>query len=717
MDLYKLGLDSTRLNAEGAAPVKKYLDELYAVADKKALAAHLGKLNLVGEGGFFGGGVDADLMDSKADFDNAISDVSKVADDHRKMELGNSIVCDQFTLTDAVMDDDGNVASGSYYIQITFLADSSEGGTWLSLGTALLDPGFEGYKAAAALQGEASLTGGGPVYPTYGGHYTESHSYNTSSSMETGSMVVSGELGAGSGVIDCMQPGYVSKDLANLSKTYSAAGAALGAYNFITTLNNWSHRSISNHDMYLEMKSFFYSSCYGKLTEGQKQLVQHAFDKFEKAYNTTKNTDLAITCTNSMITAAGIAATCSGAGAPVGLALSLGGTVVGYVSGCINEQVRKNFIKTYEDSYETIRKIIRAHAYQENDDDCKGDDDNPDGEGGSFAVYFDPSGIVYDGVIENPVKGAKATLYYAVDEGGNLLKEGEEGLVSRLVPASDVEGLNPAEPVQYTNDDGLYQWFTPEGLWFVKVEYAGMRGSSDADAEATVPVTGLAADGAPVTKLLPVLPEHMNVNIPVVDATAPEVTGTAATSDGLRVTFSKYMDESTVLDPNSYELTDSAGNAIPIAEVTPITQGHVPSNIDSSQPTFSRCVLVHAELPESGVAELTVKGTVKSYAGTAMGREYTGFAAAEYRNTLGENGEIAWEYRDSTGILTVTGREISESAPVWAATYEESGRMTAACPITASGGTAEIGRDFDLLKLFWLDENETPKCPAVEMRR
>jgi len=65
VDLYKQGLDSTRLNAEGAAPLKKYLDELYAVADKKALAAHLGKMNLVGEGGFFGGGVDADLMDSK----------------------------------------------------------------------------------------------------------------------------------------------------------------------------------------------------------------------------------------------------------------------------------------------------------------------------------------------------------------------------------------------------------------------------------------------------------------------------------------------------------------------------------------------------------------------------------------------------------------------------------------------------------------------------
>ena len=64
-DLYKQGLDSTRRNADGAAPVKKYLDELYAVKDKKALAAHMGKLTLIGEGGFFDGGVEADLKDSK----------------------------------------------------------------------------------------------------------------------------------------------------------------------------------------------------------------------------------------------------------------------------------------------------------------------------------------------------------------------------------------------------------------------------------------------------------------------------------------------------------------------------------------------------------------------------------------------------------------------------------------------------------------------------
>ena len=65
VDLYKQGLDSVRLNAEGAAPLKKYLDELYAVPDKQALAAHLGKMNLSGGGGFFRGGVEADMKDSK----------------------------------------------------------------------------------------------------------------------------------------------------------------------------------------------------------------------------------------------------------------------------------------------------------------------------------------------------------------------------------------------------------------------------------------------------------------------------------------------------------------------------------------------------------------------------------------------------------------------------------------------------------------------------
>ena len=65
VDLYKQGLDSTRLNAEGGAPLQKYLDQLYAVSDKAGLAAELADENKYGEGGFFSVGVQADLMDSQ----------------------------------------------------------------------------------------------------------------------------------------------------------------------------------------------------------------------------------------------------------------------------------------------------------------------------------------------------------------------------------------------------------------------------------------------------------------------------------------------------------------------------------------------------------------------------------------------------------------------------------------------------------------------------
>lgn len=65
VDLYKQGLDSVRLNAEGGTPIKKYLDRIYATKDKKALAVELAELSKIGEGGFFGLGVESDLMNSK----------------------------------------------------------------------------------------------------------------------------------------------------------------------------------------------------------------------------------------------------------------------------------------------------------------------------------------------------------------------------------------------------------------------------------------------------------------------------------------------------------------------------------------------------------------------------------------------------------------------------------------------------------------------------
>ena len=63
-DLYKMALDSLTRNQLGAEPIKPYIAEIQAVSSKEDLARLLGRMNKVGEGGFYGGGVDADLMDS-----------------------------------------------------------------------------------------------------------------------------------------------------------------------------------------------------------------------------------------------------------------------------------------------------------------------------------------------------------------------------------------------------------------------------------------------------------------------------------------------------------------------------------------------------------------------------------------------------------------------------------------------------------------------------
>ena len=64
VDLYKQGLDSTRLNAEGAAPLQKYISEIQGISDKKEFARALAAQHLDGEGSLFGVFVEADLMNS-----------------------------------------------------------------------------------------------------------------------------------------------------------------------------------------------------------------------------------------------------------------------------------------------------------------------------------------------------------------------------------------------------------------------------------------------------------------------------------------------------------------------------------------------------------------------------------------------------------------------------------------------------------------------------
>lgn len=64
VDLYNMGLDSLRLNAEGAAPIRRYVEEIYSITDREGLVKAIARLHNSGESAFFGTGVMADLMDS-----------------------------------------------------------------------------------------------------------------------------------------------------------------------------------------------------------------------------------------------------------------------------------------------------------------------------------------------------------------------------------------------------------------------------------------------------------------------------------------------------------------------------------------------------------------------------------------------------------------------------------------------------------------------------
>ena len=63
VDLYKQGLDSTKLNADGAAPIKKYIDQIYALQSKESVVKTIAQMHDYGEGCFFGAYVSTDLVD------------------------------------------------------------------------------------------------------------------------------------------------------------------------------------------------------------------------------------------------------------------------------------------------------------------------------------------------------------------------------------------------------------------------------------------------------------------------------------------------------------------------------------------------------------------------------------------------------------------------------------------------------------------------------
>lgn len=143
---------------------------------------------------------------------------------------------------------------------------------------------------------------------------------------------------------------------------------------------------------------------------------------------------------------------------------------------------------------------------------------------GFIKFIIDPSGIVYEAVIGNPVEDATVTVYYKDSETGESVKW----------DASDYDQLNPI----LTDKDGKYLWDVPEGQWKVICEKEGYE---------TVE-----------TEWMDIPPVRTDVNLALVSKEAPVLESANINNEEIVVKFSKFVDISTVTS-DDLVLTDFEG--------------------------------------------------------------------------------------------------------------------------------------------------------------
>lgn len=269
-----------------------------------------------------------------------------------------------------------------------------------------------------------------------------------------------------------------------------------------------------------------------------------------------------------------------------------------------SDSERKGAMKKFEQEKKDYNKEMGFGIYSVNEDVFN----DPFSEGYQPPVtaettpVHDPSGIIYEAVLSNPVPGATVTLYHYEDEQNPKVQWDDRGY------------LGQANPV--TSDAaGRYSWDVPVGSWYVVAGKAGYAsGNSGRDRAATVYVMVNDTQVA----YLPVLPPQLNVNIPLVDYTAPTVKSIEAKNDGVYVTFSKYMDVGTLT--NAFTLNGQ------LTEPTLLDAEQAPPNIDYGSgvaaPYYAKTVQLAGTL--SGTANVTVSDTVMSYAGVKMADAYDG---------------------------------------------------------------------------------------------
>ena len=323
-------------------------------------------------------------------------------------------------------------------------------------------------------------------------------------------------------------------------------------------------------------------------------------------------------------------------GAAGGYAVPWAALITG-VAGMCGDNLVKQKISNCEATgtvlYDTVQLFIKKYANQYDDPECKGggggdiprDKDQEKNPEDPYRACIDPSGVVYEAVLSNPVEGATVTLYTdgtgytpiynTVNHDGIQIPVMENADGSPAIPTNSYSGSGtlttpvdstiPADTILTTGADGRYQWMVTEGLWFVTAYKDGYQaGDSGNDVAAVVTAGG--------RKWLPVSPEQLNVNIPLVSYEAPTVTAEYG-SDGVYLLFSKYMDDTTLKAAGAFQIN---GTAVDPGNVVLLNSEEAPDNIryTGNIPSYTSQVKLNAA-NLTGNVTVTIGSGVKSYAG------------------------------------------------------------------------------------------------------
>ena len=241
--------------------------------------------------------------------------------------------------------------------------------------------------------------------------------------------------------------------------------------------------------------------------------------------------------------------------------------------------------------YSNLQKEIIG-GYSSCPDGDNEDNDDDDFPQDDIVPAIDPSGYVYEGVSSNRVEGVTATCYYK-ETVEDMYGDKHENVV--LWNAAEYAQENPL----FTDENGMYRWDVPQGLWQVKFEKEGYETT--------------------YSEWLPVPPPQLEVNIGLTQNRQPEVASAHAYEDGVEVEFDKYMMTDKLTTENIFVTKngeDVAGTVTLLDEEQAYEDNPV---------TYASKVRFVPEVSFLATDEvvLTVSRKVQSYAGVPMEADYT----------------------------------------------------------------------------------------------